>query len=160
MVFAGLEVSFLFRSLTNYLILAGDQRAAHSVLFLTLGGLGLANWSGLPTALSGLVAIGALTVFGHRQLDTLLAGDDSVETLGVPVTGFRRLASLICAFATASFVALCGVIGFIGLMVPHIARWLAGPRHGTTMLFCAFIGAGLLLTTTVGAVFALIVMAR
>ena len=51
-------------------------------------------------------------------------------TLGVDVTRFRQLAFLVCAFATASFVALSGVIGFIGLMVPHLARGLVGPLHG------------------------------
>ena len=66
MVLAGLAVSFLFLSLTYYLIFAGDQRAAHSVLFWTLGGLGLANWGVLPIAAAGLAAIGALAVLAHR----------------------------------------------------------------------------------------------
>ena len=151
MVLAGLAVSFLFLSLTNYLIFVGDQRAAHSVLFWTLGGLGLANWSILPIALVGLAAIGGFALLVHRQLDALLAGDEAAETLGIPVTRFRQAAFLVCAFATASFVALSGVIGFIGLMVPHLARGLVGPLHGALMLTCAVIGAGLLLASDIAA---------
>ncbi|MEM7251486.1 MAG: iron ABC transporter permease [Pseudomonadota bacterium] len=151
MVLAGLAVSFLFLSLTNYLIFAGDQRAAHSVLFWTLGGLGLANWSVLPLALGGFTAIGTLWLFAHRQLDALLAGDEAAETLGVNVTRFRQLAFLVCAFATASFVALTGVIGFIGLMVPHLARAVVGPLHGAMMVASALIGACLLLASDVAA---------
>ena len=151
MVLAGLAVSFLFLSLTNYLIFVGDQRAAHSILFWTLGGLGLANWDTLPIALAGLVAIGALAALAHRRLDALLAGDEAAETLGVPVTRFRRAAFLLCAFATASFVALTGVIGFVGLMVPHLARGLAGPLHGAMMVTSAVIGAHLLLASDIAA---------
>lgn len=151
MVLAGLAVSFLFLSLANYLIFAGDQRAAHAVLFWTLGGLGLANWEVLPIALAGLIAIGALAVFAHRRLDALLAGDEAAETLGVPVTRFRQMAFLICAFATAAFVALTGVIGFIGLMVPHLARGLVGPLHGAMMAAAAIVGALLLLASDIAA---------
>ncbi|MEO1492657.1 MAG: iron ABC transporter permease [Pseudomonadota bacterium] len=151
MVLAGLAVSFLFLSLTNYLIFAGDQRAAHSVLFWTLGGLGLANWDVLPIALAGLAAIGLFAGLTHHRLDALLAGDEAAETLGVSVTQFRRLAFLLCAFATASFVSLTGVIGFIGLMVPHLARGLVGPLHGAMMLTSAVIGAYLLLASDIAA---------
>ena len=180
MVLAGLAVSFLLLSLTNYLIFAGDQRAAHSVLFWTLGGLGLANWDVLPIALAGLAAIGILVLLAHRQLDALLAGDEAAETLGISVTRIRQVAFLVSAFATASFVALTGVIGFIGLMVPHLARGVAGPLHGSMMLTSAVIGACLLLssdiaartllapqelpigvlTTSVGAVFVLVLVHR
>ena len=151
MVLAGLAVSFLFLSATYYLIFAGDQRAAHSVLFWTLGGLGLANWKILPLAFAGLVVIAALVMTTHRSLDALLAGDDAANTLGVNVKRYRQLAFLVCAFSTASFVALSGVIGFVGLMVPHLARGLVGPLHGPLLLSSAIIGAVLLLASDIAA---------
>ena len=151
MVLAGLAVSFLFLSLTYFLIFAGDQRAAHSVLFWTLGGLGLANWKVLPIALTGLMAIFAFAVTTHRSLDALLAGDETAVTLGVNVKLYRQVAFLICAFATASFVALSGVIGFVGLMVPHLARGLVGPLHGGLLITSAVIGAVLLLLSDIAA---------
>ena len=151
MVLAGLAVSFLFLSATYYLIFAGDQRAAHSVLFWTLGGLGLANWKILPLAFAGLVVIAMLVTTTHRSLDALLAGDDAANTLGVNVRRYRQLAFLVCAFSTASFVALSGVIGFVGLMVPHLARGLVGPLHGPLLLSSAIIGAVLLLVSDIAA---------
>ncbi len=151
MVLAGLAVSFLFLSLTYFLIFAGDQRAAHSVLFWTLGGLGLANWKVLPIALTGLMAIFAFAITTHRSLDALLAGDETAVTLGVNVKLYRQVAFLICAFATASFVALSGVIGFVGLMVPHLARGLVGPLHGGLLTTSAVIGAVLLLLSDIAA---------
>ena len=151
MVLAGLAVSFLFLSDTYYLIFAGDQRAAHSVLFWTLGGLGLANWKILPLAFAGLVVIAMLVTPTHRSLDALLAGDDAANTLGVNVRRYRQLAFLVCAFSTASFVALSGVSGFVGLMVPHLARGLVGPLHGPLLLSSAIIGAVLLLVSDIAA---------
>ena len=151
MVLVGLAVSFLFLSLTYFLIFAGDQRAAHSVLFWTLGGLGLANWKVLPIALTGLMAIFAFAITTHRSLDALLAGDETAVTLGVNVKLYRQVAFLICAFATASFVALSGVIGFVGLMVPHLARGLVGPLHGGLLITSAVIGAVLLLLSDIAA---------
>ena len=151
MVLAGLAVSFLFLSLSYFLIFAGDQRAAHSVLFWTLGGLGLANWKVLPIALTGLMAIFAFAITTHRSLDALLAGDETAITLGVNVKLYRQVAFLICAFATASFVALSGVIGFVGLMVPHLARGLVGPLHGGLLITSAIIGAVLLLLSDIAA---------
>ena len=151
MVLAGLAVSFLFLSLTYFLIFAGDQRAAHSVLFWTLGGLGLANWIVLPIALMGLISIFAFSITTHRSLDALLAGDETAVTLGVNVKLYRQVAFLVCAFATASFVALSGVIGFVGLMVPHLARGLVGPLHGGLLITSAVIGAVLLLLSDIAA---------
>ena len=100
------------------------------VVDVVLAGPGTEPISRIVIAAAGLAAVGALAVLAHRPLDALLAGDDAAVTLGVNVTRFRQVAFLVCAFATASFVALSGVIGFIGLMVPHLARGLVGPLHG------------------------------
>lgn len=85
LVLAGLAVSFLFMALTNYMVFAGDQRAAHSVLFWTLGGVGLARWDVLPIALFGALSILLFSLVKHRQFDALLAGEETASTLGVNV---------------------------------------------------------------------------
>ena len=145
LVIAGLAVSFLFGALTMVVVFSGDQRAAASVLFWSVGGLGLASWSNVPLALFGCaVAIG--TALGARhQLDALLAGESTAASLGIPVERFRLLVFAAAALATATLVALAGVIGFVGLMVPHLARTLAGLRHGPLTITAALLGAILLL---------------
>ena len=180
LVLAGLAVSFLFTAITNYLVFAGDQRAAHAVLFWSLGGMGLARWDLLPIALAGLAIVSFFTIWKAKQLDALLAGDDTAQTLGVNVIWLRRLTFLVSAFATAAFVSITGVIGFVGLMVPHMARGFLGPLHGRMIVLAAMIGAGLLLisdvlartllvpqelpigiiTTSMGAVFVLLLLRR
>lgn len=145
LILAGLAVSFLFAAVTNYMVFSGDQRAAHSVLFWTLGGLGLARWDNLPLAMLGLGAILIYALANHRNLDAFLAGESTAESLGVSVTRTRNMVFVVCAFATAIFVSAAGVIGFVGLMIPHIARRFAGQLHAGLIITCALLGAILIL---------------
>ena len=149
LILAGLAVSFLFMAVTNYLVFAGDQRAAHSVLFWTLGGLGLARWNLLPIAFVGFAVVFAFALKRHRQFDGLLAGDETAMTLGVDVERLRKLTFLVCAFSTAAFVSVTGVIGFVGLMVPHLARSLTGPLHANLVVLSAIFGAAILLMSDI-----------
>jgi iron complex transport system permease protein len=147
LILAGLAVSFLFTALTNYLVFAGDQRAAHSVLFWTMGGLGLARWDNIGLAALGAGIILAYGLRNHRRFDAFLAGESAAESLGVPVARMRRTTFLVAALATAILVAVAGVIGFVGLMIPHLGRPLAGPLHRPLMATCALFGAILLLAS-------------
>ncbi len=147
MVLGGLAISFLLGSATQVLVFAGDQRAAHAVVFWSLGGLGLARWDNLWLPLAGLLLAGAFVARHHRALDTLLAGDDTAHSLGVGPERLRLQVFLVAAVATASCVALSGVIGFVGLMVPHLARRLAGPLHARFVPLAALLGAALLLAS-------------
>ena len=178
LILAGLAVSFLFAAITNYLIFAGDTRAAHSIVFWMLGGLGLSRWETLPLVLFGLILILGFALYKRRWLDALLAGDATARSLGVPVERFRMFVFLVAALGTATFVSVAGVIGFIGLMVPHLARGLVGTMHTRLIPAAALIGAALLtgsdilsrlllapqelpvgiITTSIGAIFVFILL--
>lgn len=147
LILAGLAVSFLFTAVTNYLVFSGDQRAAHSVLFWTMGGLGLARWDNIGLAALGAAGIVAFALANHRKLDAFLAGENTAESLGVQVSRFRMLTFLVSAFTTAILVAVAGVIGFVGLMIPHLARRVAGQLHLRLVITCAVFGAVLLLAS-------------
>lgn len=144
LIICGLAISFLFGALTSYLIFAGDQRTASSVLFWSLGGLGLARWDNLGFVLAGLLLLAAFCLLRWRSLDGLLAGDRTAFSLGINVNRLRTEIFLCCAFATAIFVALTGVIGFVGLMVPHLCRHFSAIRHARLLPLCALAGASLL----------------
>jgi len=147
LILAGLAVSFMFTALTNYLVFAGDQRAAHSVLFWTMGGLGLARWDNIALAVLGAGSILGYALWNHRKLDAFLAGENAAESLGVPVARMRRTTFLVAAFSTAILVSVAGVIGFVGLMIPHLCRPLAGQLHLRLVAACAVFGAILLLAS-------------
>lgn len=145
LIIAGLAVSFLFGALTSFMVFAGDQRAAYSILFWSVGGLGLANWGNVPLALLGAGLAVGTGLMCHWRLDALLAGDETAASLGIDVRRLRRLVFIMAALATACLVALSGVIGFVGLMVPHLARAIVGVRHRRLVLTSALLGAIMLL---------------
>lgn len=144
LIICGLAVSFLFSALTSYLVFSGDQRAAGSLLFWSLGGLGLARWDNLIIPLASLALLSGFTLLRWRALDALLAGEQTACSLGVEVERLRSETFLCCALATALLVSITGVIGFVGLMVPYLARRAVGVRHRMAVPMCGLLGAILL----------------
>jgi len=144
LIICGLAVSFLFSALTSYLVFSDDQRAAGSLLFWSLGGLGLARWDNLFIPLLSLALLSGFTLRRWRALDALLAGEQTACSLGVEVERLRSETFLCCALATALLVSITGVIGFVGLMVPYLARRAVGVRHRMAVPMCGLLGAILL----------------
>lgn len=144
LIVCGLAVSFLFSALTRYLVFSGDQRAASSVMFWSLGGLGRARWDNLFIPLVSVAMLIGFTVLRWRTLDALLAGEQTAHSMGVDVARLRTETFLCCALSTAFLVALTGVIGFVGLMVPYLSRNLVGVRHRLSVPMCGLLGAILL----------------
>ncbi|QXO16562.1 iron ABC transporter permease [Vibrio ostreae] len=141
LVLCGLAISFLFGAMTSFLIYSGDQRAASSILFWTMGGLGLARWDNLLFALLGVAVVVLLSIKRYRALDTLLVGDQTIHSLGMNVHRLRSEIFICCAFCTAAIVAITGVVGFIGLMVPHLIRPFSGMTHKRALPLVALWGA-------------------
>lgn len=141
LVLCGLAISFLFSAITSYFIYAGDQRAASSILFWSMGGLGLARWDNLIFALAGVVILIVLTLFRWRSLDAMLVDEQTSHSLGVSIKQLRMLVFISSALATATFVSLTGVIGFVGLIVPHIARPFSGVSHKYLIPLSAVFGS-------------------
>jgi len=143
MLLAGVALSFLFSSFTSLLLYHTDPQAVTAVLFWTMGSFSRAQWQNLlfPT-----VVISACIIFMlayRRQLNAMLLGDESATTLGIKVNRFRIIMLLLSSLITATLVSMCGGIGFVGLMIPHIVRFFIS--QGTVF--------GILLTALVGGIF-------
>jgi len=141
LLLSGVAVSFVMMAIANLLLFLGDHRASSSVLFWMLGGLGLARWELLTvpwvTVLAGWILLQGL----GRALNALMAGDQTAVSLGLQVRNVRLLVFLIASLMTGVLVALCGSIGFVGLMVPHIARRLVGSEHRRLLPVATLLGA-------------------
>jgi iron complex transport system permease protein len=151
LVLAGVAVSFIIMAGANGLIFLGDPRASHTVVFWMLGGLGLAQWDQLIYPFIILVACGAWLISQSRQLNAMTVGDETAATLGIPVARFRLIVFVIGALITGVMVAFSGIIGFVGLMVPHIARMLVGGDYSRVLPASALIGAIFLLWADIAA---------
>ena len=145
LILAGVAVSFIVMSAANVLIFLGDPRAAHTVVFWMLGGLGLAQWSQLIYPLSVLVFCAAYLVANARNLNAMTIGDETAATLGISVGRFRLTVFVVGAMITGVMVAFSGIIGFVGLMIPHIVRLIVGGDYARVLPVSALFGAIFLL---------------
>ncbi|TPH15733.1 FecCD family ABC transporter permease [Litorilituus lipolyticus] len=140
MLLAGVALSFLFSSITNLLLYHTDPQAVTAVLFWTLGSFSRAQWENLlfPTIVIS-VCITIMLAY-RRQLNAMLLGDESATTLGINVNRFRLIMLLLSSLITATLVSMCGGIGFVGLMIPHIVRFFISQGSMYGILLTALVG--------------------
>lgn len=142
LILGGVAVSYVFSALTNFLIYnAPASEQARDVLFWLLGGLGGARWNQLALPALVMIVAMALLVPQARTLNVLAVGEEGAATLGVDTNRVRRQGFVLTSLVTGVLVALSGGIGFIGLMVPHIARLCVGADHGRLLPVTALTGA-------------------
>jgi iron complex transport system permease protein len=141
LVLAGVAVSFIIMAGANILIFLGDPKATHTVVFWMLGGLGLAQWSHLLYPLAVLLPAGLWLWTQSPALNAMSLGDETAASLGIPVARFRLSVFVAGALITGVMVAFSGIIGFVGLMMPHLVRLLAGGDNTRVLPLSALFGA-------------------
>lgn len=151
-VLAGVAVTAMFVSFSQGLLVM-DQQSFESVLYWLAGsvsGRDLSLVVPLLPLFGGAFLLSALLV---RHANALMLGDDMVTGLGMQATTIKLLLGLIVIVLAGSSVALAGMIGFVGLIVPHMARGVFGIDHRWLLPGCALLGACLLLLADVGSRF-------
>jgi iron complex transport system permease protein len=141
LVLAGVAVSFVIMACANILIFLGDPRATHTVVFWMLGGLGLAQWSHLLWPLTVLIPCGLWLWAQAGRLNAMSLGDETAASLGIEVGRFRLTVFVAAALVTGVMVAFSGLIGFVGLMMPHLVRLVVGGDNARVLPASALAGA-------------------
>ena len=129
LILCGVVLSALFESVTSFLIFRGNPQATQSVLFWLLGSFGLASWNQLPIPALALTAAMIYLIAQAGVLNALAMGAEPAASLGVDVRRLRRNLFLITSLMAGVAVAVSGIIGFVGLVVPHIVRLMVGSDH-------------------------------
>jgi iron complex transport system permease protein len=146
LLLAGVAVGYALYATTSFLVFAsGSAEGARSVMFWLLGSLGLAQWD-LPLGIVTVVVLATavlLTGWG-RRLDVLALGDETAHALGTSPDRFRVVLLVVVALCVGVLVSASGSIGFVGLVVPHLARRAVGGRHVRVVPVAALMGAVLL----------------
>lgn len=141
-ILAGVAASQLFNAATSYIVTtSGNAQQARDVMFWLLGSFGAVRW---PEFILVSVVIGLgliICLFYARVLDAFAFGDEAASSLGVNVGQARIILFALTAVMTATIVSMVGSIGFVGLVVPHAARFLVGPVHVKLLPACAVGGA-------------------
>jgi iron complex transport system permease protein len=144
LLLSGVAVGSTLTALMSFLMVA-TERDLHTVIVWLMGGVSTATWSKvyitLPIVLAGFVYMYLMS----RRLNLLLMGEDRARELGVDSQRTRRNLMVVASLTTAAAVAFTGLVGFVGLMVPHIMRLVVGPDHRRLLPATALFGAFLLL---------------
>lgn len=147
LLLAGVALTAFLSAVNGWMLARSysDFELARRIAYWILGGVADRGWehAGLvaPALLLGLIAASRLAV----DLDLMLQGEETAETLGVPVEQSKRFVLVVAAVLVGAAVSVAGVVGFVGLVVPHVMRMLIGPAHRPLVLVSALGGAWFLI---------------
>lgn len=146
LILAGIALGSLSGAVSNLIIyLSNDSNATQQLVFWTMGSLNNANYS-LIAFLSVVVVLALIFLQAHYKiLDLMLLGDESALTLGFKLSKYRLRLIIIVSLLTGLVVFACGIIPFVGLVVPHIMRYFVGNKHQYLLPLSALGGALFLL---------------
>ncbi|MCC6731358.1 MAG: iron ABC transporter permease [Chthonomonadales bacterium] len=142
---AGVVVgTFLWSLIPLLMVLADRAEDLQRVFFYLIGTLQGADWLRVGMLAPFAAASALLLGLWSRDLNLMTLGEETALHLGVSVESFKRRVLLVGSLATAAAVSVAGIIGFVGLVVPHVARRVVGPDHRALMPVAALLGAALL----------------
>lgn len=142
LILIGMGMTGVFSALTMMIIYGAKHEAqVRSAMFWLLGSFAGIQWSDLPlTAI--IITLFMLYIYTFNQdLDVLLLGNHEASQMGLSVKQLQLSIVIISSIVIATLVSKVGVVGFIGLIIPHLARIIGGPKHKHTLLFSALIGS-------------------
>ena len=145
LVLAGVAVMFLFSAMTSYIQYTAPQMELQRIVFWTFGSLAKAGWGDLLVAAVMVLAPVAWIVPRSWDLNLILCGDETAQSLGVNVAGLKVMGILAMSVMSAGAICFCGVIGFIGLVAPHMARLAVGGDHRVLLPAAAALGVALVI---------------
>lgn len=141
-ILAGVAASQLFNALTSYIVTtSGNAQQARDIMFWLLGSFGGVRWPDFQLLLIVVCLSLAFCILMARSLDAFIFGDEDAAALCVPVARVRLVMFGVTALLTATIVSMVGAIGFVGLVVPHAARYIVGPMHMKLLPASAMVGA-------------------
>ncbi len=142
LILIGMGMTGVFSALTMMIIYGAKHEAqVRSAMFWLLGSFAGIQWGDLPlTAIIVILFMLYIYMF-NQDLDVLLLGNHEAAQMGLSVKQLQLSIVIISSVVIATLVSKVGVVGFIGLIIPHLARIIGGPKHKHTLLFSALIGS-------------------
>lgn len=144
LVLAGVAVTSLATAIQTF-VLQRNNDVIREVYSWILGRLSTASWADVRLVLPYVLVTGTVLVLHRRHLDVLRVGDDEAAALGSQVRRVRLVVVIAATLGTAAVVSVSGLIGFVGIMVPHLVRLLAGASYRTVLPLSVVVGAAFLI---------------
>ncbi|WP_373317524.1 FecCD family ABC transporter permease [Neokomagataea tanensis] len=140
-ILAGIALGAFAGSMTGILVFRANDTALRDLTFWTMGSLSGADWTRVEILIPFLVVAGILFATIRLPLNALLLGEADAALMGFRVERTKRIAILAVALAVGPVVSFVGVIGFIGVIIPHLIRLVTGPDHRIVLPGSAILGA-------------------
>ena len=140
LLLSGVIINAIFGSLLIFMASAASTESLHSVIWWLLGSLQIFDWTLLKIVAAIVTAGLGVTLLLARNLNLMTLGEESAAHLGLKVERTKVLFFIVASLITGATVAACGLIGFVGLLVPHFMRLLLGPDHRRLVPACALAG--------------------
>ncbi|MBR1730109.1 MAG: iron ABC transporter permease [Selenomonadaceae bacterium] len=142
LVLIGMGISALFSAFTMLEIYGSKNEAqVRSAMFWLMGSFTGIQWTMIPIALTVLIVLILFIWLFRHELDLILLGREEAQHLGLSTERMQQAVVIVSSIAIAVIVSIAGIIGFIGLVIPHIARFIGESRHSVMLWFTSLIGA-------------------
>ena len=145
MLLSGIAVNAFSGSIIGFLVYRASDMELRSFTFWTLGSLDNSNWLIVSIAFILILIPLIISIRLRKKLDVFMLGDAEAGYLGLNIEQLKKKIILIAALMVGTTVAFCGMIGFIGLVTPHLVRLIMGPSHKTLIFGSAILGAIILI---------------
>jgi iron complex transport system permease protein len=149
LLLAGVVVGSFAGALMSAILVLSPAAGIRNAFLWLLGGFGAASWQGVAVFTAYAVIPLVLVALHARPLDLMVLGEEPAHHLGAAVERTRRVVYLCTALLTAASVATCGIIGFVGLVVPHAVRTVARPLHRTLLPAVFLVGGAFMVLADV-----------
>ncbi|MHC1604788.1 MAG: FecCD family ABC transporter permease [Candidatus Methanofastidiosia archaeon] len=148
LLLSGIAVASFFSALVSLMLYMSGEKLER-IVFWMMGGLWAASWEKVVITLPFIIIGVPLFLFLARDLNALLLGEENASDLGVEVESIKQFILVLTALMVGACVAMSGVIGFVGLIIPHITRIIVGPDHKILIPSSALVGGIFLILTDI-----------
>ena len=146
LLLTGIAISLFQNAIVTFLKVIAEEKLLHGLTFWIIGSLApTENWNNVWSILPFIVVGVTISYFFARDLNILALGEDQAQHLGVEIEKVKRILLICGALITAAAVSISGIIGFVGLIIPHLTRVIIGPDHRVLLPTSAIVGASFLM---------------
>ncbi len=147
LLLAGVIIGSFLSALIMFFLSISQKEELHTIIFWLMGDFSFSNTRAILIILPYILLGVFLLYCQSRKLNLILSGEESALQLGVNVGRLRLISYLLASLITAASVSVCGLIGFVGLIIPHSVRLVFGPDHRLLIPACALVGASFLIAS-------------
>ncbi|MBI6873893.1 FecCD family ABC transporter permease [Clostridium aciditolerans] len=144
LLLAGISVNFLLSSLLS-IIMVFNRQEVERIVFWTMGSVSSASYTQILVLVPFLFIGILITLSFSKDLNIILTGDETAKSLGIEVETIKKILLISSSMIVAACVSVSGIIGFVGLIIPHIVRMLLGPDHRSLLPFSVVAGAAFMI---------------